>query len=513
MRTMVNYADKVRNYYRVKVTNYNGDDVDISDRLQSISGSDDIDNDTPDVSLTFANAYSAFVDVTPNVNLDPNDETSTLNLVGAVYHPLLARYNRITVETSKDAGAHWYIIFDGFVGPGSVGVDTDVEGDDIIVCNPVGMEFPYKDDYWYDSIVYTDADAVSIMSQMFADRLFNQTVVEIDAPAYNVEEYETGETNLWESQLSLIEPTGYIYRICYDPGSVAFKPCVYDPGRDNTTPDWTCDGEFSHRKADLDESGVRTEVIVFYRQATTGAVLTASASDDAARLEYGIPDGFGGRKHKTMWYAAKGSGNRYSAVDSAEEAAALADMVLSDVKAPSPDTEHKLPYINPAVELHDMVLFVGRDYSALVGVTGYSWSASVDDWIGEMTIKGTLDRVVGQYKKWTAKDAKNPEVREYELLSTLRGDGLRPPRLMKVTGTSYKGVDSTTGRESTVVVFSCEECHAWDLSSYVWQYWLVGENKVTTVKTDGPTLVIKDLPMGADVVAQVWAEDWSQTGG
>ena len=515
MRTMTNAADISRIMIRVKVQATDGGSwIDISDRLTEISESDSVEQDTNAVTLTFANAYSAFVDVTPNVNLDPNDQASTLNTVAAAYLPLLARNHAITVEVSKNSGVTWYEKFRGRVGPGAVAVDTDIEGDDRVICRPVGQEYAYKEKHYYDSIIYTEADVVSIMGQMFADHGFNQTVVEMDAPAFHVEHFAGAETNVWEAQKRLIEPTGFMYRMRYDSGSGLFKPTVYDPVRTNTTPDWTCTGLFNHRKMDLDESSVRSEIIVFYRQRNTGAILTASAADDAARLKYGIPDGYDGRLHKTMWYAAKGLGERHSMIDSPEEGHTLASYILWDLKEPAPDVEHSLPYVHPGIEVHDIVSFVGRDYTALVGVTGYSWSASRDDWIGKMTIQGTLNRVIGSQGNWLARDSANPDVKNENLLSHLQGDGARPPVPQTVTAYSYKGLDSSTGAEVPIVVLDCEEIKVWDLSAYVWEWWVVGENKITQETTIKPQLVIKGkVQVGKKVAAHVYTKDWSVTGG
>lgn len=509
MRTMVNAADLSKMGIRVKVQDHGGSWIDVSDRVLSVGESDDIDQDTNSVDITFANAYSAFVDVTPNVNLDPYDEASTMNDVGGTYYPLLGYYHEIMLEVTKDDGANWYEKFRGFIGPGSVSVDTDVEGEDTIVCRPVGKEYAYKDKHYYDPIEYRDADAVSIMSQMLTDHGFNESVVEIDAPGFHVEHFAGAETNVWEAQKRLIEPTGFIYRMRYDPTSGLLKPCVYDPDRTNTTPDWTCNGLFEHRKMEVDESSVRTEVIVFYRERMTGAIKVATAADDAARLKFGIPDGYGGRLHKTLWYAAKGIGDRHSMIDSPEEAHTLASLILWDLKVPGPDVEHSLPYVHPGIELHDVISFVGRDYTALVGVTGYSWQISRDDWIGTMTIAGTLDRVIGSRMSWLARDARNSDVKNEVFLGELAGDGVRPPTPQNVSGHSYWGYDSATGKEVPIVALQCEEVRVWDLAAYVWEWWVVGENKINREETRRPMLVLKNLPVGTQVAAQVYARDWS----
>jgi len=513
MRTIVGATDKIAASIRVKVQDNGGTWRDISARVRGVSFSDDVEADSSSVTIQLKNSWWAYVDATPNVNLDPNDEASDFNKVSAVYYPLLARYNQIKIEVTKNAGVNWYEVYRGYVGPGNVSVTTDVEGDDMISVQPVDMSFPYKEAYYYDELIYKNADAVSIMGQMFADHGLTQTIIETDAPGFHVEEYKTGQTNVWEAQKALLEPTGYTYRIRWDSGSSSFKPTVYDPDRTNTIPDWTCDGDFSHRKIDLDESDVRTEIVIFYRLRNVGTVKTFQISNDAARLKYGIPDGDGRRLHKTMWYVTKGVGARHSMIDTVSEAQTLGENILHDLEEPAPDIEVQLPYIHPGIETHDLISFVGRDYTILVGVMNVSWSLDVDNMIGTTTIQGTADRIIGQYKRWTSQDVRSADVRNEQLLATMQGDGLRPPRPINCTGRSYMGKDASTGKETTITLFQVSDVEVWDRGGYMWKWWLAGENKVTTVYTADPKLILQGLPSGETAKAECYVYDWSHTGG
>jgi len=513
MRTIVNGADQVKIEDRVTIEDHGGNWRDISSRVHSISYHDDVESDSCSVTLQIKNHASAFVDVTPNLNLDPLDEDSDLNKVSAVYYPLLARSNQIKIEVTKNSGVDWYEVYRGRVGKGTVSVDTDVEGADMISVKPVDISFPYKELHYYDELIYKDADAVSIMEQMFADHKMTETIVETDAPGFHVEEYKTGETNIWEAQKALLEPTGYTYRVKWNAGSTSFKPTVYDPGRTNTVPDWVCDGMFNHRKVDLDESSVRTEVVIRYRVRGVGTIQSYHCADETAREKYGIPDGNGNRIHNTMWYVTKGIGARHSMIDTFSEAKTLGDNILWDVKEPAPDIEIELPYVHPGIEAHDLISFVGNDYTVLVGVMSVDWSFSTDNWLGTTTIRGTADRVIGKNMGWLARDSRSSEVANEQLLATLQGDGFRPPRPTNCTGRSYTGVDASTGRESTITIFQVTEVDVWDLGGYIWKWWIQGENQVNTEYTAKPTLTLTGLPSGRVAVAQCYAYDWSHTGG
>jgi len=468
--------------------------------LFSISADDDITADSASATLQFRN-HPDFVNA--NLSLDPLDTSSTYNTTA----PLLGRYHEIKLEVSKNDGANYYEIFRGYVGPASVSVGTDVSMDDTVTVVPCDLSFPYREFHFYDSLIYRGADAVSIMSQIFTDHGFNQSVTEVDAPGFHVEHIETGETNVWDAQKALITPTGYAYRIKWN--TDAFKPCVYDPDRTKTTPDAIFSGTFSYRKIDISEADVRTQVVIIYRDRNTGAICYAQAEDEDARDKYGIPDGNGGRKHKTVWIAMQGSGGNYSLIDTAEEAEDLAGYVLHDLKEPSPNVEIRLPRIHPGIEIHDYLAFVGNDYTVNVGVTSVSWKWDANNCIGETLIRGTVDRVIGSVNLWLARDAHSPDVQRELEMALLRGDGVSPPKPDTPQAISYWGIDSSTGSEVPVVVLTVTPSQVWDHKNYLWRYWLNNEADPSIVTTNDPRLVLKGLPVGATLVAQVFDVDWS----
>jgi len=508
MRTEIINADSVVECLpRLTVKDGNGDWQNITNRLYAISLNDSLAADSASVSLSLRNNPDKWVTGGNNDNLDPLDSLSSFYVND---EPLLARYHSIKLEVSKDDGANYYSIFEGYCGPASVKVTTTVKRDDTIILKPADLSFPYKEFHFYDSLIYKGADAVSIMSQIFLDHGFNQSVTEIDAPGFTVVEIETGETDIWSAQKSLIEPTGYIYRIKWNVDG--FKPCVYDPDRDKIAPDDIFSGTFSHRKVDLSEADIRTKIVVIYRLRSTGTTEYAQAESEDAKDKFGIPDGSGGKKHKTMWLAVKGTGTNYSLIDTPDEAQNLANYVLHDLQYPVPDIEIKIPRIHPGLEIHDLLSFLGEDYTVNVGVTDLDWVWSSDNPIGTTTIKGTTDRVIGEFGTWLAKDANSPEVQQQLQLGLLLGDGMPPPRPETPELLSFRGLDSATGKETTTVVATVTPVKAWDFSHYIWSWSLVGESQIEQKHTADPRLVIKDLPEGAEVRVWVQAVDWSARG-
>ncbi|MFA5053284.1 MAG: hypothetical protein WC565_04460 [Parcubacteria group bacterium] len=511
MRTVVGGTTRGNMQIDFRVQDEAGAWQNLSARVYDVTYSDELESDSCGIRVALRNAYKRWVENTNN-SLDPSDTSSSYYVSSA---PLLGHYHECYLKVSKDSGANWYEIFRGRVGPGSVSCFVDISGDDVVEVSPVDESFRYKEQYWYDSLTYKDADAVSICSQMIRDQGFrgmNDSVVEIDAPAYHIEEYQTGQTNLWDAMKRLLEPTGYIFRMTWDPTSGAFRPCVYDPERDKSVADITFSGNFSSRRIDVNEQDVRTKVVVRYRDRNYGTVRPAQVEDETARDKYGIPNGTGGRLHKTMWYVAEGTGDRYSMIDTQAEAESLASYILHDLKEPSPNVEIEMRYIHPGIEVHDYVAFVGRDYTVNVGVTAVSWQWSVDNQVGTMNVTGTVDRVIGLSKTWLVNDTRNPDVANAALLTYLAGDGQRPETPTAPSVKSYWGTDSDTGAEVTVLEATTTPVKNWDLSQYRWRYRVEDEDWIEQT-TDKPRLFVKGLPVGKPVKVQVRAEDWSAKGG
>lgn len=507
MRTMVNADSTVACLPRLRVKDGDGAWQTLTSRLFSVAYDDDLDADSASVTLKLRNHPDWDAD-----NLDPLDTDSSYY---ANSEALLGHYHEVKLEVSKNAGVNWDEIFSGYAGPGSVSVTTQVNKDDVVTLTPCDLSFPYKEYHFYDSKIYKDADAVAIMTQIFADHGFNQAVTKVDAPGFYVEEIRTGETNVWAAQKALIEPTGFVYRIRWHKAPEedgAFKPCVYDPDRTKSAYDALFPGTFSYRKLDISEADVRTKVVVIYRNRISGTIEYAQAESEAARDKYGIPDGNSGRLHKTIWLAMQGTGDRYSMIDTPGEAKTLADYVLYDLREPTPDIEVRLPRVHPGIEIHDLLSFAGDDYTVTMGVTSVNWNWTADNQIGETIIRGTTDRVIGEFGLWLAKDAHSPDAQQALQAAFLLGDGKPPARPATPILTSYWGRDANTGDSVPIVVATVTPNQDWDRAGYYWHWQIEGEAETESRTTQEPRLVIKGLPVGRTVMIWVQVYDWSARG-
>ena len=199
-------------------------------------------------------------------------------------------------------------------------------------------------------------------------------------------------------------------------------------------------------------------------------------------------------------------------IDTPDEAQTLADYILHDLEEPAPNVEVELPYVDPAIEVHDLLAFVGQDYTVNVGVISVSWNISTDNQIGQTNIRGTADRVIGQYHLWLAQDSHSPQIRQENQLRLMQGDGLRPPRPSTPVCRSYYASD-TDGENVPVLICEIPEISVWDLSSYQWELSVQGEEQPRYESTVKPRVVVKGLPAGKKVNVRVRAKDWSSIGG
>ena len=106
----------------------------------------------------------------------------------------------------------------------------------------------------------------------------------------------------------------------------------------------------------------------------------------------------------------------------------------------------------------------------------------------------------------------SPDVQQKNQLAFLQGSGKAPDRPSTPELLSFRGEDSATGKETSVVVATVTPSKSWDRMDYLWSYQLEGEAETETVITQDPRLVIKDLPIGKTVKVWVQARSWAARG-
>lgn len=346
-------------------------------------------------SLTLSN-HQAFR--AANESLDPG-HTSNYNPGGV---PLIGAYNRITISIGK-GGESAVLVFDGYLGPGNMRGGEDVEGNDTLEVDLVGVMHPYSEYYIdkIDGLVYSEtyiSTAVErdMLNQILRDYGFAEVVEIEDDPSYYVHNYEIGDVSLLEALERPIYSIGYLLTERHHTGSGTFRPTVVDPLRTDYVADVSLGGDLKVFRTGYSEAGVRTAVRIVYRHRETGKQAHRDASSDSAKALYGVPDGSGGRKHRYMRIVEKDG----SLIDTPAEAQDMADYALHDLSTPCPEAEIQIPWLALGFEGGELVEVETASETVKVGVTEISYALPQGDTVGSTTLRGTLEKRIGSRRYW-----------------------------------------------------------------------------------------------------------------
>lgn len=388
----------------VQVKIYDGSSwIDIGDRTRALTLEYDHGGSTKGVAgsgrwicTAEINNFQNYRDA--NESLDPG-HTSIYNPGGI---PLLGAYHQVRVLIGK-GGESGTLVFQGYVGPGDLDSEEDVEEeDDIIRVDFVDGFQPYAD-FWIDkeegrtfndTYVKTGTNA---LNDILAAYGFARAVVLQDDPSYYLYKYEIGDINMLDAIQNPMHSIGYSFMWKYDSASGEFRPTVVDPDRANMTPDIDLSGDIRIVRTTYSEANVRTKVKVLYQDRESGKQASATASDATALATYGIPDGSGSRLHKYMRIAMKDG----STIDTYAEAAETANRSLHDVSQPCPAVEAHIPWLVLGVEGGDLVQIQSHSETIKMGITGITHSiADAGDRLGSTVLTGTLNYRIGNRRYW-----------------------------------------------------------------------------------------------------------------
>lgn len=432
MRDIANATAKTRVFIDVEVDHTDGTTKSLEGRCYGVRWGSDINRKDWWCDLQFHNKPEQ---VSNNLSLDPLDQNSTLNQDGSsAYKKLLSDWHNVRVKIRKDGGDPWALIFSGYAVrvPGAF---QHLEGGDNVAFTPVGEAHPYKALPRLSKWVYEGRDAASLLASILGDSEFQSDrahVVVVDDPGFYVTEYTTGEVTTFEAMQAAIKRTGYILAVRYHPSGTAFNDgsglsasadgfylTLYDPLRvggtvsaaesvllqSSRTPDATLTGDYVSRVIELDIKDVRTWIEVDYMDSVMGRIRSVIVEDIAAQALYGIPDGAGNRLHRPMRLVEQTN----SYLDTEGEVTDYAYACLHDTSAPIPDAVIELPYCWPNPEPHDLIRVVCDDYTIEIGVMSVEHYVGMDNWTGSTTIRGTIDKVIGERAYWINQDMSEEE--------------------------------------------------------------------------------------------------------
>jgi len=433
MRDIANATTKTKVFIDVEVEHSDGTVKSLEGRCNSLHWGSDIDRKDWWCEMEFVN--HPVEHVANNLSLDPLDQNSTMNQDGsAAYKVLLSNWHDVRVKIRKDAGDPWALIFGGQAlrVPGAVQM---LEGGDKVSFSPVGMSQMYKAIPRLSKWVYEGRDIASLLASILGDSNFKSdrahVVVEND-PLLYVTEYTTGESTTMEVLQAAIKRTGYVLGVKYWASGTAFNDgsglstsaegfflTLFDPLRvggtvpstattliqASRTPDATLTGDYVRRIIELDIKDVRTWIEVDYMSAIKGMMQSVIVEDTDAQALYGVPAGDGTRLHRPMRIVEQAN----SFLDTEGEVTDFAYACLHDTSSPTPDAVIEMPYCWPNPEPHDLIRVVCDDYTIEIGVMSVEHEVSMNNWTGSTTIRGTIDKVIGERAYWIAQDLSEEE--------------------------------------------------------------------------------------------------------
>jgi hypothetical protein len=190
-------------------------------------------------------------------------------------------------------------------------------------------------------------------------------------------------------------------------GADMFVLTYYDPDRNKLAPDWTFGPEhyFTVRSLRVSRNEVRNTI----RSTPAGdRAAPAQVLDNPSVVLYG-------RRYMEL------SEDQWSHIDTYEEALALANYALSDLKEPKATMEVDLPYFWP-LELNDLIRFAGNnvhhDQPIDLAVTGFTHTLSEDG--DASTVIQTRGNPAAANREWRYNPPPDRIVRPYDPVGTAR---------------------------------------------------------------------------------------------
>lgn len=182
---------------------------------------------------------------------------------------------------------------------------------------------------------------------------------------------------------------GWELRYRYDASDV-FRLTLYEPDRENTTPDWIFGpGEYRNvTNLETSINNIRNYIKGWYTD-STGSLKYVISKDDVSIAKYGGPNGVPRFMQITS-----------TTIRTETDMQALCDAVRSDLSEAAADQEIELPYCWP-IQIGDVCKFLANgthyDTDQTLAVVGYTHSFAKGE--GSTTIRAR-GKVAGAYRIW-----------------------------------------------------------------------------------------------------------------
>ncbi|MCX7844355.1 MAG: hypothetical protein N2507_03245 [Candidatus Bipolaricaulota bacterium] len=478
--------------FRVCVRRRDGTEVDITDRVLSISISHSGDEPISTASLEIDDGWTRFG---ASQSLNPLILASTYNQPG----PLLWPNNEVRIYVGlaplgQDV-QRWSLLFHGVIGD-SIGLSGSKRERTISLhLRDLGKRLQERlilGEFLYGS---ESGEAVVAVMQGLLDQHVPDLGIRLlvrDNPQFMIFPVKVGECSVWEALQNLLKPTGFQCRYWFWPaGSTAydcagnpvpittdgFYLTVVDPKRTNTTPVDSLSADvdtLTEEDIELCDDTIRNSVWVRYYDRHTGQYMECHRADGASIATYGERIVVIGQDDVPY-------------IDTYPEAWELAGVVLHDLsEVPATDrlTCQFMPHLEPW-DLLDVTNARLSSGTCRLGITEIRHELPAGGPF-TTTLTGTRDRVIGQLRAW---------------LTSRGGATPRTPAPAVLRGQANTHVHVTeTGELSTEVVLEVVPPNTAEIEHYEWRYALAGEGIWHESVTAEPKLILRGLPPRSRVV-------------
>jgi hypothetical protein len=195
-----------------------------------------------------------------------------------------------------------------------------------------------------------------VMQQILNDNGLSAFTIAVPvSPGWNILMFKQERTSVFEAIRALATQIGWDLRMKFQVSTSSFVLTFYDPNRTKTTADYTFDSDDYEQlsSVSVDKSEIRNVIQVVYEDRASLAPLGQSkrtvlqVSDAASIIKYG----------RLFMEIQEGESSN---IDSAAEAATMANAALSDLAEPTLSHVAELSFGFPYAQLNDLYEFVGN---------------------------------------------------------------------------------------------------------------------------------------------------------
>lgn len=478
--------------FRVLVRRRDGTEVDITDRVLSVSISHSADEPVSTATVEIDDAWTRFG---AERALNPLILTSTYNRPTPLLWPNHDLLIYVGLAPLGQSPARWHLLFHGVLGDSISLSGSKSERTITLHCRDQAKRLQERlilGEFLYGSEA---GEAVVAVMQGLLDQHVPDLGLRLlvrDNPQFMVYPVKIGGCSVWEALQDLLKPTGFQCRYWFWPAGSTAHDCagnpviipqdgyyltVVDPGRTKTTPVDSLSADtdtITEESIELCDDTIRNSVWVRYYDRHTGQYMECHRADGASIAAYGERIVVIGQDDVPY-------------IDTYPEAWALAGVVLHDLaEVPATDrlTCQFLPHLEPW-DLLDVTNARLSSGTCLLGITEIRHELPAEGPF-TTTLTGTRDRVIGQIRAWlTSQGQATPHT--------------PAPPVMHGHAAAHVQV-TETGELATEVVLEVIPPRTAEIEHYEWRYAIAGEGIWHEVVTAEPKLVLRGLPPGTRVV-------------